>query len=457
MKFWKKSLSLVMALGLSVSAVGCFGETSSNSSGVTLTKDVAMTNLTETIENSKSFKVDLDCEYAATGENTITVDGEIIVSLGDDGADMKATITVIAEDAIKGMNSAGEIVSSEDSSSTISLYLIDDYAYNYDAQTNTYMKSTVSLSQLIDGALTDAGLTATQVGSYIAELETVLTQAGVTEEAVLSALKESASVSENAMSWSGDYKDEVNSVIDFLGNYDTNKTLETALNEALTAMGANTNVDAILDSVGAIGTLKVSEAVATVNAYLTLNYQTNLQAIWDAALADETVVAALQEAGLSSEMIAQLKTIKIADLVTAYGEMTMDDVLAMVISMTQTETTTGGSVSDESSSVPAITFEALTGMAKAYLETTKIADLNTGIVQAQMILKTLEVTRFDGKVAVTYDEAASVSEIALESGVSISVAGVGTASVTFGFTVSEFSANTVTIALPTGATEVSPQ
>ena len=438
-----------MALGLSVSAVGCFGETSSSSSGVTLTKDVAMTNLTQTVENSKSFKVDLDCEVAVSGVMTTTVDGEIVVSLDDNGADMKATITA-ATDYVDAEE--------EDFSSSMTVYLIDDYAYNYDAQTNTYMKSTMTLSQLIEGTLTEAGLTATQVGAYVAQLEEILTEAGVTEEAIISELKESATVSESVMSWSVDYKDEANTVLDFAANYDINKTLETALNEALTAMGADTNVDAILDSVGALGTLKVSQVVSTVDAYLTLNYQTNLQAIWDAALVDETVVGALLQAGVTQENINAMKAIKISDLVTEYGEMTMDDVLALVISMTQTETTTTeGSGEGESAETPAITLKAITDMAKAYLEATKISDLNANLAQIQAGLKGLDFTALGGSVSVTYDSAASVSEIAVEAAVTMSMTmgqDVQTAGVTVGVSVSEFSANTVTIVLPAGATEV---
>lgn len=454
MKFWKKGLSLVMALGLSVSAVGCFGETSSSSSSsdATLTKDMAMTKLTETMEATKSFKVDLDCEVAVSGVMTTTVESEIIVSLDDNGADMKATLT-LATDYVDAEE--------EDSTSSMTVYLIDDYAYNYDAQTNTYMKSTVTLSQLIEGTLTEAGLTATQVGAYVAQLEEILTEAGVTEEAIVSELKELATISENVMSWSVDYKDEANTVLDFAANYDINKTLETALNEALTAMGADTNVDAILDSVGALGTLKVSQVVSTVDAYLTVNYQTNLQAIWDAALVDETVVGALLQAGMTQENINAMKAIKISDLVTEYGEMTMDDVLALVISMTQTEaTTTEGSGEGEGAETPAITLKALTDMAKAYLEATKISDLNANLAQIQAGLKGLDFTALGGSVSVTYDNAASVSEIAVEAAVTMSMTmgqDVQTAGVTVGVSVSNLSASTVTVALPAGATEVTPQ
>ena len=454
MKFWKKGLSLVMALGLSVSAVGCFGETSSSSSSsdATLTKDMAMTKLTETMEATKSFKVDLDCEVAVSGVMTTTVESEIIVSLDDNGADMKATLT-LATDYVDAEE--------EDSTSSMTVYLIDDYAYNYDAQTNTYMKSTVTLSQLIEGTLTEAGLTATQVGAYVAQLEEILTEAGVTEEAIVSELKELATISENVMSWSVDYKDEANTVLDFAANYDINKTLETALNEALTAMGADTNVDAILDSVGALGTLKVSQVVSTVDAYLTVNYQTNLQAIWDAALVDETVVGALLQAGMTQENINAMKAIKISDLVTEYGEMTMDDVLALVISMTQTEaTTTEGSGEGEGAETPAITLKAITDMAKAYLEATKISDLNANLAQIQAGLKGLDFTALGGSVSVTYDNAASVSEIAVEAAVTMSMTmgqDVQTAGVTVGVSVSNLSASTVTVALPAGATEVTPQ
>ena len=289
----------------------------------------------------------------------------------------------------------------------------------------------------------------------------ILTEAGVTEEAIVSELKESATVSESVMSWSVDYKDEANTVLDFAANYDINKTLETALNEALTAMGADTNVDAILDSVGALGTLKVSQVVSTVDAYLTLNYQTNLQAIWDAALVDETVVGALLQAGMTQENINAMKAIKVSDLVTEYGEMTMDDVLALVISMTQTETTTTeGSGEGESAETPAITLKALTDMAKAYLEATKISDLNANLAQIQAGLKGLDFTALGGSVSVTYDSAASVSEIAVEAAVTMSMTmgqDVQTAGVTVGVSVSEFSANTVTVALPAGATQVTPQ
>lgn len=452
MKFWKKGLSLVMALGLSVSAVGCFNDSSSSgssgaggsgdssSSGVRITKDIAMAKLTETLEATKSFKVDLDFAYAVTGDGSVVVDGELLVSLDDNGADMKATITVT------------ETYETETNTQSMVAYLIDDYAYNYDAETNTYMKSTMSLSQLIEGALAETGLTATQVGEYVTELESVLTQAGVTEEAILAGLKDSAVVSDNVMSWSVEYKEDVNALIDFLAAYDTNKTLEVAINEVLTAIGADTNVDEILDAIGALGTLKVSQAVAAVDAYLMLNYEMNLQTVFDAALADETVVAALTSAGLTADMIETLKQIEIADLVTEYGEMTMDDVLTIVVMMFGAEETDGAG-----EDVPAITLQAITDMLKEQFEVTKIADLSPAIAEAQDALEAMEVTKFGGDVAVSYDSAASLSEIAMEAGVSFTVAGAGTASVTFGFTVSEFSANAITIALPTGATEVTPQ
>lgn len=440
MKLWKKGISLVMALGLSVSAAGCFADSSSeNRTGITLTKDVAMTNLTETFETTKSFKVDLDCEYRATGENTITIDGEIIVSLGDDGADMKATITTTETDG------------NESEKDTLVVYFIDDYAYNYDVETKTYIKSTMSLSDLIEGALSEAGLTSADINAYVAELETALTEAGVTEESVLAELKESAIVYENVMSWSVDYKDEVNSAIDFLGDYDTNKTLEAVLNEALTAAGVDKDVDAILDGVGALGTLKVGDAVAVANAYLTLYYQTNLQAVLDAALADEAVLAALQGAGVPAEMITQLKGIKISDLVTAYGEMTIDEVLTMLTAGFETEAVDAES---EETQAPTITLQSFADMAKSYLENTKISDLNENIVQAQAMLKAIDVTAFGGNVAVTYNGEANVMEIALESRVDIAVVGVGGASFTFGAVISEFSASAITIALPADATEV---
>ena len=467
MKFWKKAVSFVMALGLTVSAVGCFATDGSSGSGnsgnsdsssgsrVELTKDVAMTNLEEVLESTKSFKLLLEAEAEVKGVSTVEVNGSLNVSIDEDGVDMYLWLSA-AVDYVDATE--------EDTSMEADIYLIDDYAYVYNKQDKTYMKSTMSLTELVEDALTEAGLTMTQAEGYIAELSAALTAAGVTQENVLGELKETGTLSNDSISWTVDGKDLVNPVLDFLGNYDTNKTLETALNEAITALGLNTNVDAILDSVGALGTLKVSEAVATVNAFLTLNYQTNLQAILDAALADEMVVAILISNGLSQDQIDAFKQIKIADVVAAYGEMTIDDVLNMFMasSAPSAPAAEGGAQGGGSGTVTSsITLKGLTDMAKAYLEATKIVDLDPEMIpQIQMVLKMTDVTKLDGKVGVHYDAEANVSEIVFEAGFGVAM-GTGVAAMTataaVKITALDFSENTVSIALPAGATEVLPE
>ena len=173
MKFWKKAVSFVMALGLTVSAVGCFATDGSSGSGnsgnsdsssgsrVELTKDVAMTNLEEVLESTKSFKLLLEAEAEVKGVSTVEVNGSLNVSIDEDGVDMYLWLSA-AVDYVDATE--------EDTSMEADIYLIDDYAYVYNKQDKTYMKSTMSLTELVEDALTEAGLTMTQAEGYIAEL-----------------------------------------------------------------------------------------------------------------------------------------------------------------------------------------------------------------------------------------------------------------------------------------------
>lgn len=419
-----------MALGMSVSFTGCV---TPEESSVSLTRGACVTILSETLESVKSFKASVDMECTVSDVLTSSIDGDFLVSISDSGVDMHCSLAVVVDYAIE---------TEEDVNSSMEFYMIDDYVYAYNAADNTYMKSPATISELLASYLTGAGVSLEEVAAYAQELKSAFSEMDVTMDDVLAEMQDRASLSDNVLYWEADYKDAVNEAIDYVATYDIQKTLEAVVNEALAKVDPALTSSEILDSIGMMGDLKIETLLESADE----EWLETAQEAYDAVLSEEAIVSLLLEEGFTQADIAKMKAVKIADVLEAYSEYTVNEVLAMLFAENSEETT---------ETTPTFSLKVYTDMAKLYLKTTKLAEVDENVAMIQSMLAALDVTALGSKLSVTYDSPAAISQIACVSnfGLTVTYGTAGTITCSLNASLFELSTSAVTIALPEGATE----
>ena len=234
--------------------------------------------------------------------------------------------------AIKMVNTFYCYYDNEVDSFSSETYILDGYSYIYDETGEFYVAEEIEIddfddvSDIIEDALSDIEITTedkTALLDFAADL-----------------VDKTIDTTTNKITLTTDVKPIYTAISTYINSIDGDaKTLEAIINDALALADPTLRVSDLIDAGVVIGKMTVNEALAAIDEFLTENYQTTIQGIYDSILVDETFVdtltAILVEEGLTEEnvaaMLEQYKAIKIADLVADYKDITLYDLALSIV------------------------------------------------------------------------------------------------------------------------------
>ncbi len=335
MKFFGKLATALLSLSFCFSAFGCadltnsdLGGNSGNNGGSSGSGEQEQTQIGETLTNAimgqleeantLTFSLELvnlsQNSYKAEEDKAddyydkIKTEIDATFAKTEKGYDAKLVVTNTNEDL-----EYGEIVTYTE---TEIVYFIDGISYEYDEYFDGYIYNPYDNS-------------IEEIPDFDAIFDSFKTEEIEAFKGMLSdALTEVYDVTEGNISFAYDGKDDMNALLDYVGAIDPEtKTLESLINDALALIDEELTVASIFAEIEALDTVTVGDAVAAIDEFLTENADTTLQGLKDALIADERIVALLQEQGMTAENIAEIEAIALADVLEPYKDMLLDEIV----------------------------------------------------------------------------------------------------------------------------------
>ena len=284
----------------------------------------------EQFEAAKSVKADLDFTLVATTD-TWYFDGSQNVN-DISYTDVKGDITITVAKNESGLFDAKiDATLSERYDKTAEydvmpeqtiLWFVDGVVYVYDEDLKAYMVTELPVEEL-----------KTQIEGAIAVLTKDITITDDEKNAVLKelgfAVVSTFDIKDNKGSISVDYKAAYDKLVAYIKALDLEKdTVRKVLDDALKLVDDELTSAKLVAELERVSNLTVNEALAEIDKYLTDNYDTTLQGIYDTIVNDARLLTLLNnidtmmgddEEFVPNEIIAQLKAIKIAEFVTEAG------------------------------------------------------------------------------------------------------------------------------------------
>lgn len=284
----------------------------------------------EQFEAAKSVKADLDFTLVATTD-TWYFDGSQNVN-DISYTDVKGDITITVAKNESGLFDAKiDAALSERYDKTAEydvmpeqtiLWFVDGVVYVYDEDLKAYMVTELPVEEL-----------KTQIEGAIAVLTKDITITDDEKNAVLKelgfAVVSTFNIKDNKGSISVDYKAAYDKLVAYIKALDLEEdTVRKVLDDALKLVDDELTSAKLVAELERVSNLTVNEALAEIDKYLTDNYDTTLQGIYDTIVNDARLLTLLNnidtmmgddEEFVPNEIIAQLKAMKIADLVTEAG------------------------------------------------------------------------------------------------------------------------------------------
>lgn len=367
MKLLKKSIALILGLTMVYPLVACGGgdnnSSSSDSSSITSDSSVSSDGSDSSDSSDDSSTSSEDPSYTPEIKEQITA--QVIQSITQQVSEAK-TLSVSAKMTTKGSSKywteyqtgsyrqdtysesvtieVDAILSKTDSGSynakielsstmtqtelgatatenqTFSSYIIDGFGYT-ELEDNIFYKEPLFPDSTID-TLEEISLAVEEVLNTLLEgieLPTIDPNELVSE--VTKFASETLSFDANSMSLTYDFAPAVNAVFDYIGNLDPKQTIEQTLNNTLALIDETLTVDAILDQVQNLASLNVQDTLDSLDAWLTEEYQTTLQGVWDSVtdsqdFIDLFIYFATQDGTTSIEANEYLTNVQNFDIAT---------------------------------------------------------------------------------------------------------------------------------------------
>lgn len=394
-----------------------------------------------------------------TGVDSMMVEGSWTMSVTDNGLDMLLSLQATNED---------ETVQE-------TIYLIDGVLYlqNQNEETPSFIVAPKTLWAILEEEM---GIDEATVIEILDEVKVALEEIPVTPEQIdgaIANLFSGAKIEDEVLMLTFDAKDAIMSELAYLKSLQATDTVGSLVNHALaifsTAEGEPLTYEAILTAVEGAGDLSLNEIAEAIDKFLTDEYQTTLQGVFDELMAQEDVILILTEMGLAEEDIAEIKAFKFADFLTENGEITIDDILAMLLAEDESAE---ASYSEESASEEAASEEVIDTVAEIVAVVREAMNTtleDAGIYEVLAEIPNIEIGALYDKIGIQYNEDMECQKIVMKTGISISVDFIyddwcdendcmqekvvkETMSVALEVELSEVSATPKTIALPEGAT-----
>lgn len=448
-------------------------------------------NEAKSFKMTYEFKVDIkeDVDNPSNHDEYIQAKMPVTVSFEEGGANIHAEVIQVTEDKT-------EIKQAD-------VYLVDGYMYvsyrDYDYETDTYaMSPYYKVKEDLAGTLGELQNMLNkqvpvmpEIMEIADELLTKLENADLdlpTWDDVKAELINTFTIDGNVMKFTVDAVPAIEATLDAIIEYNTDRTIEAVIDEALLEIvpaGAGETqltMDIMLDEMATWGAVTLEELWLEMDDFLETEYDTDIQTVYNTVVNDSTFAKTIVLATGDPDAATDLQAM--TDLYTAffgaegaYKDVTVDVMVDMVIGMMSAESAPNGNASAPSSvEEEPVTMEMVAEMLREELSATKLNEI-PAIVEVQegaketkeqltfdklgmeigaefegegenLTLKDLYYT-FDVDATLIIKEYEWVDEVKTYIG-SHTSANV----VSMQYAWSDFSTNTVAIALPTGATTV---
>ena len=311
----------------------------------------------------------------------------------------------------------------------IDAYLIDGFAYTYDAEKNAYVKAEANLEEL----LMQYGLSMEQVENIVEEAAAIFGDEETDASSMLGQIvREFGEIKQtsNSVSLTFDAESDVDAVIEYIYSLDKTMRVKDLIDAYLVQYNPVIDTEFILEQLGRLGKTTIAEAVESADAILQNVFGTNLQAVKDKMVAIPAVRDGLLEQ-MSEEKYQELVALDFSEFVQRNGEITLDELAQMY---TEDET---------------VTFKSFFTELTEKLETYTIADLGDEAVALLTLLQTLVCEDLSGGYTMTFDGQELIG-CSVEYNVSFGIS-TNKETVAYKVTLDDVSTEERTIALPEGA------
>lgn len=205
-------------------------------------------------------------------------------------------------------------------------FIIDEYFYAMHRSGDFYVAEEIEMDEFADveDVISDA----------MANVEITEEDKAALVAAVVDLANKTIDITTNKITLTADVMPIYNAIVSYINDIDGNtKTLEGIINDVLTLVDPTLKATDLIDAGVIVGKMTVNEALTAIDAFLTENYQTTIQGIYDAILVNETFVdtltSILVEEGMTeqevTQMLEQYKLLKISDMVADYKDITLYD------------------------------------------------------------------------------------------------------------------------------------
>ena len=202
------------------------------------------------------------------------------------------------------------------------LYFVDNVMYIYDEGLDVYLETSYE-EDFAELGMAAETLAAMLEGVTLTEEETaeLLTAIG---DSVIAALD----IKSGKGSVSVDLADDINEIFAFFAQIDTaTDTPAAILDEALALVDEELTTEALLTALEEVANLTISEALEAIDSWLTEEYDTTLQGVYDTIVADERFAAFFANVYLQSDPEATEE-----DLEDAFTYIKAFDIAAVLVS-----------------------------------------------------------------------------------------------------------------------------
>ena len=289
------------------------------------------------VEAAKTVTATVDVTNAQTQTAMTDAEGNVIAEASSAEMSVHFDLTLaMAENGInlKVTGNASMKEGEDTENQNMEAYIVDGMAYARTMYGEEWGEWSVSPIELPEEA---AGMIS-QFAALVAELipedfEITPEMIGEIKAAFASAITALMTVNEDGSFGAKlDAKVVIDEVIEFITSIKAEDTIGSVVNKILAIADPEMTIEAILDGVGTYGAITVGEIYTAVNDALVTETGMGINAIKNAILAEDAIVAILVDSGMvDAETLAGVKEADLDVMVKEYAAMTIDDVVYMIM------------------------------------------------------------------------------------------------------------------------------
>ena len=448
------------------------------------------------LEAAGSMKMDMSLDLDFYSSYYVTYDEEgTVLEKFEDVMKGEVTISLVLSKTEKGINAAITMKSVETSEDEpyvdeMSIYLIDGTVYTSDEDLDAMVAVPIpSYEALMSGALEQIPAVLVDAMSQLMDgLELTDEQKATIKSYIGKIITDIFDIKELSGSFNVDYKPAFDSFAEYINGIDTSKkTFESLVDDLLHLIDEELTLAKIIGETERIANLTLAEGLAEIDAWLTENYETTVQGIYDKLVNDEQVesLVRLYLDSMGSEdgepvteedveaFLAELRALKIEDLIkSVYPDLeavTVYEAIAPIFEMFMAgddssenveEYISEEEIEDETEIIPVNTlFGAIKDFfAMTLAQATEEYGMPDFITEIKEAIAGFKINALSTSASISFSEGFAISEISLGYVVDVEMSAPceydetkteeETAKIDFSFKISAISNDTVEITLP---------